>query len=179
MGADSTSMRKRLWTETDGAEQVLRREAEQERRYAEIKAGLAKCPVCKGAAEIVRFGLSREGVWVGCDRTEKCCRYIEYHSRGWSVEETARDWDHRNRGLRKVVRLIKRWFTERFGRMARAERCMKSERMRGERRKRQKGERCSGGEWREREKVGGSFGRKGNEWGLEKIERQKGERKDE
>ena len=154
MGADSTSMRKRLWTETDGAEQVLRREAEQERRYAEIKAGLAKCPVCKGAAEIVRFGLSREGVWVGCDRTEKCCRYIEYHSRGWSVEETARDWDHRNRGLRKVVRLIKRWFTERFGRMARAERCMKSER----------DARRAAEAAKRREVFGGRMERKGKSW---------------
>lgn len=123
----TTSTGKRLWTVTGGAEKIVAEEAEREKRYAEIKAGLARCPVCKGAAEIVRFGFRGKGVWVGCDRTEACSRYIEFHSEGWSVEDTARDWNKRNRGVRKLVRLTKKWFSDRFGSRQRADKRFRAE----------------------------------------------------
>lgn len=129
MGESSPAVKlvNRLWTETDGADRFL---AEQERKRLEFEklvSGLAKCPVCKGAARIERFGLLGHGVWVGCDETDECCRYIEFHEGGWSVEDTVRDWNRRNRGVLKCIRLVKRWFRLRFGKMARAERARKRE----------------------------------------------------
>lgn len=112
----------KLWRVTDGAETALRAEAERRQKYRRIRAGLAKCLVCGREANIVQFGRGGKGVWIGCDRTEACCRYIEYHAEGWSIEETARDWNRRNRGFRKWIRLLKKWIYDRFGEQKRAER---------------------------------------------------------
>lgn len=111
----------RLWTVTDGAEKDFRHLEEMETKVREITEGLAKCPVCKQPAQLVRFGHRNRGVWIGCDRTEECSRYIERHLGGWSMEDVAQCWNHRNSGLRKVIRMIKRWFRMHFGSEARAE----------------------------------------------------------
>lgn len=113
---------KRLWTVTDGAEKVLQEEAARRQKFHLIKAGLVKCPVCGQEADIVIFGIRGKGVWIGCDRTEACSRYIEYHAEGWSVEDTAKDWNRRNCGLRKKIRQMKKWFYDRFGKQKREER---------------------------------------------------------
>lgn len=118
----ATSKVKSLWTETDGAVRALREEAEREAKLAHIKASLVRCPVCKGEAEMVRFGLRGRGIWIGCFRTEECSRYIEIHTGGWSIEDTARDWNRRNRGIRKWIRSLKRCLFNSFGRRKRAER---------------------------------------------------------
>jgi ssDNA-binding Zn-finger/Zn-ribbon topoisomerase 1 len=125
--AGTTSTGRKLWTETDGAARVLQKEAEKRQQFQCIKAGLAKCPVCRKEAKIVRFGLGGKGIWIGCDRTEDCSRYIEFHAEGWSIEDTARDWNRRNRGWRKVLRRIKRGFYDRFGHLSRAEKRLQKE----------------------------------------------------
>jgi len=131
MGGDKSSpkviARNRLWTETDGAERYLAECERKRQEFERLVKSLAKCPICKGAARIDRFGLLGHGVWIGCDETDECCRYIEYHEGGWSIEDTARDWNRRNRGVLKCIRLLKRWFRVRFGKMARAERVRKRE----------------------------------------------------
>lgn len=86
---------------------------------------LVRCPVCGGEAKCVQFGIRSEGVWIGCDRSMECSRYIEVHLRGWSIEETARDWNRRNSGVCLAIRRIKGWFRKRFGAMAREERRIK------------------------------------------------------
>lgn len=117
----------RLWTVTDGAENDIRIQNERDAKIREITEGLEKCPVCKSPAQLIRFGYHNRGIWVGCDRTEECSRYIERHSEGWSIEDTADCWNHRNRGIRKVIRLAKRWFRLHFGSEVRAEKRYKRE----------------------------------------------------
>lgn len=120
-GASTTLTSNRLWTVTDGAEKDIRLMEEREAKVREITDGLAKCPVCNHPAKLVRFGYHNRGVWIGCDRTEECSRYIERHLEGWSIEDTAECWNRRNRGMRKAVRMVKRWFRLHFGSEVRAE----------------------------------------------------------
>ena len=117
---DGSASKKRLWEETGGEKKYLAEQAAKEAEMERLTAGLAECPVCKGKARIVIFGAKRHGVWVGCDKTEECSRYVECHTEGWSIAETAGDWNRRNRGWRKVVRRIKRWYRQRFGAERRA-----------------------------------------------------------
>lgn len=126
-GASTTFKSNRLWTVTDGAERDIRLLDESEAKIREITEGLAKCPVCKRPAKLVRFGFHNRGVWIGCDRTEECSRYIERHSEGWSIEDTAECWNRRNSGMRKAIRMAKRWFRVHFGSEVRAERRRKRE----------------------------------------------------
>lgn len=109
------------WAVTRGTEELeAERQTERAARLA-IEHGLAKCPVCRGAARIVEFGLFGTGVWIGCDRTEECSRYIELHTEGWSIEECAAEWNKCNSGVCLVIRRVKKWFRERFGAEKRAE----------------------------------------------------------
>lgn len=123
-GKESSPPKKgnRLWTETDGAERYLREQRRREEEFNRLVSGLVKCKVCGGAAKVQRFGRKGEGVWVGCDRTNECSRYIEIHTEGWSLEDTARDWNRRNSGMYGAIRRVKRWWRLHFGKMARAER---------------------------------------------------------
>ena len=124
----SESLRgKSLWRETDGAERAISEEEKEREHLERVVMGLARCSVCEGAAKLCIFGLDGQGVWIGCDRGAECVRNIEYHREGWSVDEVAESWNHRNRGLNRVIRKIKRWMRERFGRLARREREMKRE----------------------------------------------------
>ena len=116
-----------LWKVTDGAERVLRKERLRELHLQELIAGLARCPVCKREAKLVVFGRRGKGVWIGCDRTDECARYIEYHSEGWSIDEVAECWNHRNRGLNWLIRKVKMWFRGMFDEKKRAERAEKRE----------------------------------------------------
>ena len=111
-----------LWTVTRSAEEIAA-EREAERKHAEeLEAGLARCSVCGEAAKVVEFGLEGNGVWIGCDRSEECSRYIEMHEGGWSIEEAAAEWNRYNTGMYLVARRMKRWMRERFGAERRAER---------------------------------------------------------
>ena len=86
---------------------------------------LVRCPVCGEEAKCIQFGIKGCGVWIGCDRSEECSRFIEIHLRGWSIEETARDWNRRNSGVYGAIRRVKEWFRKRYGAMARADRANK------------------------------------------------------
>lgn len=104
-----------IWSVTRETAEI---EAEQRREEAarrEIELGLAKCPVCRGEAKVVEFGIEGNGVWVGCDRTEECSRYIEIHTEGWSVGEVAGEWNLYNSGIFLMIRRAKRWFRMHFG----------------------------------------------------------------
>lgn len=116
-----------LWKVTDGAERVLRRERLKELHLQRLIAELASCPVCKRAAKLVVFGREGHGVWIGCDRSSECSRYIEYHSEGWSIEEVAREWNFRNKGINRVIRQIKGWARRSFSGEYRAERAKRRE----------------------------------------------------
>lgn len=127
MTEGDTSSKKPLWVETGGERKVLENWERQRELVSRLTGGLAKCPVCKGDAKITIFGLKGNGVWVGCDRTEECSRYIERHTEGWSIEDTAQCWNHQNYGWRRWVRLVKRWFRLRFGAEERAKKRIKRE----------------------------------------------------
>ena len=111
-----------LWKETDGAEKSIERDLAWRSHILGILGGLARCPECGGEAKICIFGFDGEGVWVGCDETEECARNIEYHKEGWSVDDVAECWNHRNSGLNWLIRKVKGWFRKRFGRRAREDR---------------------------------------------------------
>ena len=120
MTEEAAPSKKPLWRETGGEKRVLEARAAKEALVRRLTEGLAKCPVCKGSAKIVLFGLRGNGVWVGCDKTEECSRYIERHLEGWSIEDTVADWNRRNKGWRKWARGAKRWYRVRFGSEERA-----------------------------------------------------------
>ena len=122
MTEESKTSRNPLWVETGGEKRVLKAWEAKRELISRLTVGLAKCPVCKGAAKIVTFGLSGNGVWVGCDKTDECSRYIELHTEGWSIEDTAAEWNMRNKGWRKCIRQTKRWFRIHFGSEERAKR---------------------------------------------------------
>lgn len=110
-----------IWKETRGTEELKREMALEEARRQGIVMGLARCPVCEKPAKAVEFGAEGNGVWVGCDRTDECCRYIEIHLEGWSLEECAGEWNRYNRGMMRKVRKLKRWASKKFGKERRAE----------------------------------------------------------
>ena len=94
------------------AEIEAARERERQKRLA-LEMSAVRCGVCGMMAKIVEFGLEGNGVWVGCDRTEECCRYIEIHTEGWSAEECVAEWNRYNSGmfgwLRKMKRKTRGW----------------------------------------------------------------------
>ena len=104
-----------MWKVTrETAEIEAERMAERMRR-ADIETRLRVCPVCRGPARIVEFGLEGNGVWVGCDETDECSRYIEIHTEGWSIEEVAAEWNKYNSGIFLVLRRAKMWFRRHLG----------------------------------------------------------------
>lgn len=125
-----------IWKVTGGAEEHYRKEAERFERVKSVIRDLARCGECGGEARAVVFGRGGKGVWVGCDRSVDCSRNIEIHTEGWSLEETAREWNRYNGGWRRVLRKVKGWFRKRFGELARREREMEREKERKEAEKR-------------------------------------------
>lgn len=114
-----------VYTVTRGTTELeaeIRAELEERER---IVKGLAKCPVCRGAAKAETFGRGGRGVWVGCDRSEECLGYLEIHAEGWSLAEAAGEWNRSNRGMNLIIRRLKRWMRERIGKVKRAERAAK------------------------------------------------------
>ena len=104
-----------VWRESRGTEEV-RAEIEREREERrEVESGLARCSVCGGEAKVEEFGLEGNGVWIGCDKTAECRRYIEIHTEGWSIREAAEEWNRYNSGLYLLVRKLKRWISKRVG----------------------------------------------------------------
>lgn len=110
-----------IWTVTRGAEEIRREVLAEAEKYAGLVKGLARCPVCGNEAKAVVFGAEGLGVWVGCDRSDECCKYIEIHTEGWSLEEVAAEWNKYNSGLFRWIRRAKRWFRRQFGAESRAE----------------------------------------------------------
>lgn len=106
---------KGIWTVTRETAEIEAKQREEEAARRELEEGLAKCPVCGSKAKVVEFGLEGNGVWVGCDRTEECVRYIEIQTEGWSVFEVAGEWNRNNSGVYLLIREIKRWFRLHFG----------------------------------------------------------------
>lgn len=151
-----------VWRETRGTDEVRRERAAAEARLLGIEAGLAKCTVCGRAAKVETFGREGLGVWVGCDRSAECGRYIEIHTEGWSIEETAREWNRCNRGAFGMIRRAKRWFRERFGAEKRAERKARAKERAEDERERAKRRRMFGMEEARSEGKRRRFWRKGN-----------------
>lgn len=108
-----------LWRVTDGAERELTRAEKERFHIMGVLAGLEKCQVCGESAKICLFGLEGNGVWIGCDRSVECARNIEYHQEGWSIDDVAECWNHRNSGLNWLIRKVKGWFRGKFGERAR------------------------------------------------------------
>lgn len=116
-----------VWTVTRGTEELERERAEENARRELIEKGLRRCPVCKGAAKIVEFGLEGNGVWVGCDRTAECSRNIVLHIEGWSIEEAAAEWNRYNSGIYLLLRKMKMWVERHLGARKRLENQQKRE----------------------------------------------------
>ena len=104
-----------IWEVTRETSEIEAKHRQEEAARKELELGLAKCPVCKGAAKIVEFGIAGEGIWIGCDRTDECSRYIEIHTEGWSVWEVAEEWSRYNSGVFLLIRRVKRWFRKHLG----------------------------------------------------------------
>ena len=77
--------------------------------------------MCGAKAEVVCFGNPLKGVWVGCCRSVRCAKNIEYHKEGWSVEDAIRAWNKKNRGLAGILRKAKRKIEDMIGKGAREE----------------------------------------------------------
>ena len=128
-----------IWTVTRGAEEIRREMAAESERYLRLVKGLAKCPVCGGEAKAVVFGAEGLGVWVGCDRSDECSGYIEIHGEGWSLEETAAEWNRYNSGVFGAIRRLKRRIRrlilvlKRVGEREKAEKMLKKEEERAKR----------------------------------------------
>ena len=158
----TTGTGKKIWRMTGGEERVLSEEEENRQKVERIKEGLARCSICGAEAKLVLFGLGKKGVWIGCDRTGECGRYIEMHSIGWSIEDVARDWNRRNRGLLKLIRTVKRWFHNRTDAVKRNERRMRKENEREKEQLERKRREVFGINEPERAKRWWKFGKKGN-----------------
>lgn len=117
-----------LWKELRSAEDIQAEREAEEARMAEKVAGLARCPKCGGEAKICVFGAEKQGVWVGCDREDGCVRYIAWHKEGWSIDEVCEEWNRLNGGVWRLVRQVKNWLIDRFGKVRREERRMESAR---------------------------------------------------
>jgi len=126
MSEDKTSTNE-VWRETGGEQKVLDALERQKELMEDLSDNLAKCPICCGRAKIVIFGREGNGVWVGCDKTGNCMRYIEIHTEGWSIEDTVRDWNWRNSGWRRCIRRAKGWYRVLFGREGRIQKRIKRE----------------------------------------------------
>lgn len=111
-----------IWAVTRETAEIEAKRKREEAARKELEKSLARCSVCKGAGKVVEFGLEGKGVWVGCDRTSECSRYIEIHTEGWSAREVAEEWNRYNSGVYLVIRKIKRWFRLCFGAEKRRER---------------------------------------------------------
>ena len=108
-----------IWTETGGEkehQEYLQRVREKE---IETVMGLAKCPVCGGRAEAYKFGIDKNGIWIGCIRSPECARNVEYHTEGWSLYEVASDWNRKNRGFNLIIRKVKGWVRRKVGKGSR------------------------------------------------------------
>lgn len=138
--AESAFANTGIWTVTRGAEEIRREMAAEAERYSGLVKGLARCPVCGKEAKAVVFGAEGLGVWIGCDRSEECCRYIEIHTEGWSLEEVAAEWNKYNSGVFRWIRRAKRWLKLHFGagkRVEKAEMLKKKAKIEEERAKRE------------------------------------------
>ena len=122
----------KVWKETGGEAEALRRMEETEEREEWILSELEPCCICGGEPRAEILGLFGEGVMIGCDRSAECKRNIERHSEGWSLEEVAEDWNKRNSGARKWIRLFKSFFRRRYGKIARMEKREKKEKRKRE-----------------------------------------------
>jgi ssDNA-binding Zn-finger/Zn-ribbon topoisomerase 1 len=109
------SAKTEIWSVTRETAEIEAEHKREEAARRKLEAGLAKCPICGMRAKVVEFGLEGNGVWIGCDRTEECSRYIEIHTEGWSVWEVAEEWNRYNRGVFLVIRRAKRWIRKHFG----------------------------------------------------------------
>lgn len=115
------------WAVTRGTAELKAKLMAERAERLDMESRLRKCPVCKGATKVVEFGLFGTGVWVGCDRTDECSRYIELHTEGWSIEECVAEWNKYNSGLYLCARRAKIWFRKHFGAEKRAEKRRKKE----------------------------------------------------
>lgn len=95
--------------------------ASQRAMEAEV-AKCVRCPRCGGKVRYKEFGIGKRGVWVGCDRTAECQRFVEVHREGWSVAECCQDWNRKNSGIIGCVRKAKWWWKDRYGKYARIRR---------------------------------------------------------
>ncbi|MGN0130720.1 MAG: hypothetical protein ACI4CE_07530 [Methanomethylophilus alvi] len=120
--AEAAFARTGIWTVTRGAEEIRREVMAEAERFAKMVKGLARCPVCGREAKAVVFGAGGLGVWVGCDRSIECSKYIAIHTEGWSLEEVAAEWNRYNSGVFRSIRRAKRWFHLHFGAEKRVER---------------------------------------------------------
>lgn len=120
-------MKKPLWVETGGERKIIEGWEAKRKLISQMTEGLERCPVCMGKARIETFGFNGNGIWVGCDKTEECSRYIERHLSGWSIADIVKDWNWRNSGWRKCIRLIKRKVRGVIGKEERIKRRLKKE----------------------------------------------------
>lgn len=108
-----------IWTETGGEKEHQEKLQTVREEEIETVKGLARCPVCGGRAEAYKFGIEKNGIWIGCIRSSECARYVEYHNEGWSLYEVASDWNRKNRGVNKIIRRVKGWVRRKVGKGAR------------------------------------------------------------
>lgn len=104
-----------VWTVTRETGEIEAKQREEAAARMEVALGLARCPVCRGFAKVEEFGIDGKGIWIGCDNTDECARYIEIHTEGWSIWEVAEEWNRYNRGIFLLIRKVKRWFRLHFG----------------------------------------------------------------
>ena len=114
--------REMVWKETRGTGELVREVMEAEERRRKKVEGMARCVVCNGAARAEVFGAEGRGVWVGCDRSPDCSRYIELHEEGWSLDEVMEEWNRWNGGVYRAIRKLKYWIWRAFSAEKRAER---------------------------------------------------------
>lgn len=78
----------------------------------DLAEGLVRCPVCYREAEACLFGFENRGVWVGCNFSPECARYIEWHGphEGWTLTMAKKEWNRKNSGMAGWLRRVKIWF---------------------------------------------------------------------
>lgn len=126
--AEEVKEKSEIWKEVKGVAETEAEREEQATKEVLFWLGLKRCPECGGEARVSIFGRDLEGVWVGCEATPYCAKYIEYRKEGWSIAEVVREWNKYNSGVYKVLRRIKRWFSIRYGADARYLKRRKKER---------------------------------------------------
>ncbi len=77
----------------------------------ELAKGLVRCPVCYRETEVCLFGKERSGVWVGCNHSPECARYIVWHgvNEGCTLAKAKREWNRKNSGILGLIRRAKIW----------------------------------------------------------------------